>query len=106
MARPPPRIDERHIWFLQRVVYAWWVSGRPPVQIPERGWWRSHSDNVSVGGVFNSWHLDGLALDVDGATEQMVQAGKSLGLQVVPTGDESDEWHFEPPWRRASVRSA
>ena len=61
-------------------------------------WWRSESRNKAVGGVHNSKHLKGLAVDVvldPGADPgEFVEVAVKLGLRVL---EEGDHFHIQEP---------
>lgn len=61
-------------------------------------WIRSRQRNAAVGGVADSRHLIGLAVDIvlddPGAREHFIQTAKTVGLQVI---DEGDHLHVQEP---------
>lgn len=62
-------------------------------------WLRSHNRNASVGGVRNSYHLVGLAVDVvlddKSKTADFQKAAAEMNLQAIK---ESDHIHVEPAY--------
>lgn len=72
--------------------------------IPVSSTLRSPSRNAKVGGVGNSYHLTGEAVDIVPRTpqekQQVTEFWKGRGYQVI---DEGDHLHVEPPRRGATV---
>jgi hypothetical protein len=60
--------------------------------------WRSVAHNRAVGGVHNSFHLRGRAIDIarrPGVTHSMIASAlRSAGYQLVESLDEGDHSHF------------
>ena len=60
--------------------------------------WRSAAHNRAVGGVPNSYHLRGRAIDIarrPGVTHSMIAAAfRNAGYQLVESLDEGDHSHF------------
>ena len=60
--------------------------------------WRSVTHNRAVGGVANSFHLRGRAIDIarsPGVTHSMIAASfRNAGYQLVESLDEGDHSHF------------
>ena len=59
-------------------------------------WFRTPARNAAKGGVPNSRHLDGLAVDVvlddKGKTEALIARAQALGLRTI---DENDHVHIQ-----------
>lgn len=63
-------------------------------------WWRSASDNLAAGGVANSQHLAGTAVDVraDAAGALLASLWRAIGGEVVDErSSSSPHWHLELP---------
>ncbi|MEE8509160.1 MAG: D-Ala-D-Ala carboxypeptidase family metallohydrolase [Myxococcota bacterium] len=60
-------------------------------------WWRDPQVNLAVGGVFNSFHLWALALDI-GAPDhaRLIDEARAAGLEAI---DEGTHVHVEPVGR-------
>lgn len=86
MIQAPPldQIDRRVIAFL--LLYVLVRQDVGATQLRETSWFRTPEKNVEVGGVPNSLHLRGLALDLAGPMEERLRIGnrwRSLGLDAV-----------------------
>jgi hypothetical protein len=61
-------------------------------------WFRSPARNAQVGGVPNSWHLLGLAIDVVFDEETDTDRASGLALRLgLEVHNEGDHYHFECP---------
>ncbi len=76
--------------FINRVLWAWWLAGMPPVQATS--YIRTPEQNRRVGGAPESQHLVGTALDLIGPTERMVDFARELGLVGI---DEGSHLHLQ-----------
>ena len=76
--------------FANRMLWAWWLAGQPPVQATS--YIRTPDENRRVGGAPDSQHLIGTALDVVGPTDLLERFAGQLGLVVV---DEGSHVHFQ-----------
>ena len=60
--------------------------------------WRSHEHNRAVGGVPNSWHLEGRAMDIarrPGVTHRQIDAAfRNAGYNLIESLDEGDHSHL------------
>jgi len=88
--RAPPRspLTELFAWLVIAVVR---VSG----PVTPTSWFRTPAENAAVGGVPNSLHLLGLAIDVvgdPGVLGRVASIWRAIGLQAKV---ESDHLHLE-----------
>jgi hypothetical protein len=93
----PPGWTPEIVDFARRVNAAYSASGSPRVNsaIGVSSWWRSRADNGRVGGMPNSQHLSGLAIDVPtawSAADRFAANAQRAGLVVVFEGD---HWHIQ-----------
>jgi uncharacterized protein YcbK (DUF882 family) len=63
-------------------------------------WYRDATENLRVGGVANSQHLRGTAVDVrnDVAGAALAAAWRAIGGQVVDERANKNHWHLELPF--------
>ena len=84
----------KQVKFIDFVIAALMLRGLFPFSVTS--WIRSEKRNKEVGGVVNSYHLFGLAVDVvlDNPADKgrFIKAAQQLGLDAI---DEGDHVHVE-----------
>jgi hypothetical protein len=87
--RAPPRWTPQIVEFVQLVNAAWDASGRRLERRDLTSWYRDAATNARVGGMANSQHQWGLALDVlpNARGRAFARAAGAIGLIVINEGD-------------------
>lgn len=71
-------------YFVSVVGQTWYLAGQPDLDLTS--WFRGAAENKAVGGLPNSLHLVGLAIDVTGQQQALAafaSSARRIGLTVV-----------------------
>lgn len=79
--------------FVSRVQAAWGIAGQPDLDLAS--WYRSAADNQAAGGLPDSLHLWGLAIDVTGEPDAVARFERAAGRAGMGILREIDHLHVQ-----------
>ncbi|MEE8581887.1 MAG: D-Ala-D-Ala carboxypeptidase family metallohydrolase [Myxococcota bacterium] len=78
---------------MSRLAWGWALAGYPGIRVSS--WYRDTRTNKLAGGLVNSLHLLGLAVDLEGDPDELHHLFHTMRQVGLPVEEESDHLHIQ-----------